>query len=267
MKMRASHRWNVPAASRAGRALPARVCLALWLALMLGGCTSHAKKKTSGHNCYDCVICPTGVCGGYYPTCWRMWPAECPQCPVLPSSVMPTIVPTPAPPPTEIDGELIVPPVEAKARRPAQTSSRNRRFASHRRQQVVTSTLQRGASETSRRSAPPGIPDSATSHRGLEIPGESRATNGDGNRVMVLPATAPAQNGPGAEEPPPGLSKLSLRQHAEPAAAPEHPAVAWVFSSLGEPTAAQVPPPATRPDKLNDPTRGSSQNLSDLPRR
>ena len=266
MKMRASHRWNVPAASRAGRALPARVCLALWLALVLGGCTSHAKKKTSGHDCYDCVVCPAGVCGGYYPTCWRMWPAECPQCPVLPGSVMPTIVPTPAPPPMEIDGELIVPPVEANAGRPAQTSSRNRRFASHRRQQVVTSTLQRGASEATPHNDPPSVLDIDTSHRGPELPDESRATNGGGNRVMVLPATPPAQNSPGAEEPSSGLSKLSLRQLAEPAAAPEHPAVAWVFSSLGEPTAAQGPPPATRPDALNDPASGRSPNMSALPR-
>lgn len=59
-----------------------------WLAglVFCVGCTHidhHGKCPPPG----DCVGYPNGLCAGYYPTCWRMWPAECPSCPVEPAPV------------------------------------------------------------------------------------------------------------------------------------------------------------------------------------
>lgn len=71
--------------------------LAPWLAVLALclGCAHvdhHGKCPPAG----DCVGYPSGLCAGYYPTCWRLWPAECPSCPVEPA---PVVVPGPAVPP------------------------------------------------------------------------------------------------------------------------------------------------------------------------
>ncbi|MEX2118210.1 MAG: hypothetical protein WD847_01265 [Pirellulales bacterium] len=59
----------------------------LWLLALLavpaGGCMS-ARREACGYACVaDCVAYPDSTCFGYYPTCWRPWPAECPPCEVI----------------------------------------------------------------------------------------------------------------------------------------------------------------------------------------
>lgn len=61
----------------------------LWAFSLVLGCSHvdhHSKCPPPG----DCVGYPSGLCAGYYPTCWRVWPAECPSCPVEPA---PAVVP------------------------------------------------------------------------------------------------------------------------------------------------------------------------------
>ncbi|HEX5446122.1 MAG TPA: hypothetical protein VFW87_20005 [Pirellulales bacterium] len=66
----------------------------LSLSMLSLGCSHvdhHGKCPPPG----DCVGYPTGLCAGYYPTCWRLWPAECPSCPVEPASVAVPVSPPP----------------------------------------------------------------------------------------------------------------------------------------------------------------------------
>ncbi|HEX7449285.1 MAG TPA: hypothetical protein VF306_17150 [Pirellulales bacterium] len=72
-----------------------------WFASCLSGLTlvvgcSHVDHHGKCPPAGDCVGYPSGLCAGYYPTCWRLWPAECPSCPVEPAAVA---VPAAAPPP------------------------------------------------------------------------------------------------------------------------------------------------------------------------
>ncbi len=62
--------------------------------------------KAAGIDLVCCGVCkpratgPTNSCYGYYPTCWRTWPAECGPCappPALCEVPAPTVVP-PSPP-------------------------------------------------------------------------------------------------------------------------------------------------------------------------
>jgi hypothetical protein len=59
--------------------LPVAVCMAA-LALLVAGCAKSTRRTTNP--CEDCVMLPRGICAGYYPTCWRLWPSECPTCPL-----------------------------------------------------------------------------------------------------------------------------------------------------------------------------------------
>lgn len=81
-----------------------------WLAglALCVGCTHvdhHGKCPPAG----DCVGYPSGLCAGYYPTCWRMWPAECPSCPVEPAPVAVPGPGVPAATPSDSIPEYLVP--------------------------------------------------------------------------------------------------------------------------------------------------------------
>lgn len=45
--------------------------------LAMTGCHTPAMRPTK------CVCTPNGPCGGFFPTCWRQWPAECAMCPPM----------------------------------------------------------------------------------------------------------------------------------------------------------------------------------------
>lgn len=79
--------------------------LAALLALVLSsGCASNAPCNGCSEECLsNCVGCPHPQCFGFYPTCWRPWPPECINCPVItPDMVLAephegTFEPVPAP--------------------------------------------------------------------------------------------------------------------------------------------------------------------------
>jgi hypothetical protein len=60
-----------------------------WLGCAGHECCRHSPYCGPGYNCY-----------GYYSTCWRPWPEECPNCPSF--AIMP-------PPHEELIGEEILP--------------------------------------------------------------------------------------------------------------------------------------------------------------
>ncbi|HJT36248.1 MAG TPA: hypothetical protein VJ783_29775, partial [Pirellulales bacterium] len=81
-----------------------------WLSglVLCVGCTHvdhHGKCPPAG----DCVGYPSGLCAGYYPTCWRLWPAECPSCPVEPAPVAVSGPGVPAVTPSDSVPEYLVP--------------------------------------------------------------------------------------------------------------------------------------------------------------
>ena len=59
--------------------LPLVACMAA-LTLLVAGCAKSTRRTTNP--CENCVMLPRGMCAGYYPTCWRLWPSECPTCPL-----------------------------------------------------------------------------------------------------------------------------------------------------------------------------------------
>ena len=70
-----------------------------WLAfLAAAGCHAPPAIKST-----YCVCTPNGPCGGYYSTCWREWPLECPSCPPMTEAV--NVAPSEAAP-----GEAVPPP-------------------------------------------------------------------------------------------------------------------------------------------------------------
>lgn len=75
--------------------LPVVTCLAAF-AVLAAGCAKSTRRATNP--CEDCIILPRGVCAGYYPTCWRLWPSECPTCPLASEQpATPTSAPLPMP--------------------------------------------------------------------------------------------------------------------------------------------------------------------------
>lgn len=68
------------------------------LALTASGCLHHAPAMQPTR----CICVPNGPCGGFFSTCWRQWPAECPSCP-------PTLE-GPVAPPVETPLDESVPP-------------------------------------------------------------------------------------------------------------------------------------------------------------
>lgn len=90
---------------------------------LAGGCHAPAQpplKSTA------CVCAPHGPCAGFFSTCWRQWPSQCPMCPpqMEPTDIMPAMpasgepIPAPAPRPPELPrdplleqpGEIAPPP-------------------------------------------------------------------------------------------------------------------------------------------------------------
>ncbi len=56
----------------------AAMAAALTCIILTTGCSArHCHPAPQKPACY-----PSGPCAGYFPTCWRMWPEECPSCPV-----------------------------------------------------------------------------------------------------------------------------------------------------------------------------------------
>ena len=253
--MRATTKRSPEWIAGAGRALP--VPLALWLSIALAGCTSHTKKKCPPHD-GDCVICPTGICGGYYPTCWRMWPAECPTCPVTPA-----LAPTPvfqAP----IEGELVVPPFQSKAGRPMNKpmnrTSRKDDLVSHRRPHAMPRAADHtppparrsggqpaAVSSDFKPSGPARQPDETPARQPDETPA------GDDHQSMRSPRASSLLTLPSGAGPRQVRSTLQVRRAADSAAPVDHPAVAWLFSSASSaaidresPRDASAAPPARR---------------------
>lgn len=243
--MRESHRSSVEQASRASRGpVQTTAWLALLLSLAVTGCTSHAKKKATGHDCYDCVVCPTGLCGGYYPTCWRMWPAECPACPVSADGA-----PVPGPTPVfepPVEGELVVPPFQSKSGRPLNKPPRKNDLVSHRRPQVVSSRLDRAAPNLPRSGGKPPartgdakppepsrLPDQLPARKPDEIPARKpdEIPAGGGIDLMMAPPTSPVLSVPAGGSLSPGRATLQVRGETGTVAPVDHPAVAWLFSS------------------------------------
>src|SRR6478672_12543412 len=70
---------------------------------------SNVPAMAAGVDLACCGVCkpkatgPTNCCYGYYPTCWRTWPAECGPCapPTTVSEVPPSAVVSPPPPEPE----------------------------------------------------------------------------------------------------------------------------------------------------------------------
>lgn len=233
----------------AGRALNA--CVVCCLSLIVAGCASHAtKKKCPPHDGHDCVICPTGFCGGYYPTCWRMWPADCPTCPPEPE-----IVPSmPAPIDGErapVEGELVLPPSQSAANRPVRTPAKDRGLVSHRRPRPATNNQDHTSAP---KPAPSRTPASPMGERKPQAPAAGRPVNRQasaGNVINLLSGTAPAQ--PSAV-PIPASPAAGSQGHERPAASdapgthaverPNHAVVSWRFSSA-EAKLTKPQPPAT----------------------
>lgn len=220
--------------ANAGMALA--VPLAVWLSVALAGCTLHTSKKKCPPHDGDCVILPTGLCGGYYPTCWRMWPAECPACPVSADGA-----PLPGPTPVfepPVEGELVVPPLQSKSNRPLNKPPRKNDLVSHRRAQVISSRVDRAAPNLQQSSGKQPVPtgevkspepahqsEQSPSRRPDEIP----ATGGID--LMMAPPTAPLLSVPAGVRSSPTRATLQVRGETGPVAPIDHPAVAWLFSS------------------------------------
>lgn len=234
--MRESHRSSVEVASRASRGpASATAWLALLLSLAVCGCTSQAKKKT-GREVYECVVCPTGLCGGYYPTCWRMWPAECPACPVS-ADGMPIHEAAPSFQPP-VEGELIAPPFQSKSGRPMNKPARKNDLVSHRRAQVISSRVDHAAPNLQRSGGkPPVSTGDAKSPEPVRQPEKSPARRPDeipangGIELMMAPPTAPLLSVPAGGRSSPTRATLQVRGETGPVAPADHPAVAWLFSS------------------------------------
>ncbi len=215
-------------------------CMTCWLLLMAPGCISHAtKKKCPPHDANDCVICPTGLCGGYYPTCWRLWPADCPTCPVEPA-IAPLVQP-----PIEPDGEFVLPPAPMAENQPGKNTDKNFGQVSHRRPRSVSS----GQSD-----APSRKPASSTNRlpaRGPQQPPAPSAVRSvgrqpsGGNVINLLSATATSPSNLAGNRPGRGPSDSADYHRAGSGDRRDGAVVTWRFSSAGshgrsEPPAASV---------------------------
>jgi hypothetical protein len=49
---------------------------------LAGGCASHGRPAAKHAAVQKPACYPCGPCAGYFPTCWKMWPEACPNCPV-----------------------------------------------------------------------------------------------------------------------------------------------------------------------------------------
>lgn len=210
------------------------VCVACGLSLIITGCTAHAtKKKCPPHDLHDCVICPTGLCGGFYPTCWRLWPADCPTCPVEPATAPVLQPPFDGEPQSPFDGELVLPPSQSAMNRQAKKPGRSLAPISHRRQQPVT-TQRRPASPAKSQAGHGRPPTDGESARLAPDSGTSADLRAAYNAINLLPGTTPSASATaavgGAVGPSP-LMTASMHDSAEP---PTHAVVSWRFSSAGE---------------------------------
>lgn len=231
--------------------------LAIWLAVGAAGCSMHASKKKCPPHDGDCVILPTGLCGGYYPTCWRIWPAECPACPVSADGApMPGPTPVFQPP---VEGELIVPPFQSKSSRPLNKSPRKNDLVSHRRAQVISSRVDRAAPNLQQSGGkqptptgdvkspePARQPEELPARKPDEIPANS------GIDLMMAPPAAPLLSVPNAVRSSPTRATLQVRGEAGPLAPIDHPAVAWLFSSANSAAIKSESPREAPPSSAAD---------------
>lgn len=224
--------------------------LAVWLAVGAAGCSMHTSKKKCPPHDGDCVILPTGLCGGYYPTCWRMWPAECPGCPVSPEGA-PILGPTPVFEPP-VEGELVVPPFQSKSGRPTNKPPRKNDLVSHRRAQGVSSRVDHAAPTLPRLGGKPPIPTGdAKPPEPSRQPEKSPARDPNeipssgGIDLMMAPPTAPLLSVLAGGPSSPTRATLQVRREAGQAAPVDHPAVAWLFSSANSAETTQGPPRET----------------------
>lgn len=58
------------------------ICGILLTVAFSGGCSHGHYGMTNCPPIATPVCYPQGMCSGYFPTCWRRWPDECPGCPV-----------------------------------------------------------------------------------------------------------------------------------------------------------------------------------------
>lgn len=81
--------WSRP---RGPRRCRAAACV-VGVAMLIAGCAKTAHRSNP---CAECVTWPRGICAGYYPTCWRLWPGECPTCPLpIDQQLVPAGLPAP----------------------------------------------------------------------------------------------------------------------------------------------------------------------------
>lgn len=115
MVERPAYRTNGQGLPRSCRTLGAFALLS-WLMAASGGCATHGHPAPKHADTQRPACYPCGPCAGYFPTCWRIWPAECPNCPVYAGEEVIIADPAgeglapagvPAPPPT---GDEIIPP-------------------------------------------------------------------------------------------------------------------------------------------------------------
>jgi hypothetical protein len=70
--------WHCLFRLRSASAIGAMVCFVL----TPGGCATHGHPAAKHAATQKPACYPCGPCAGYFPTCWKRWPAECPGCPV-----------------------------------------------------------------------------------------------------------------------------------------------------------------------------------------